>query len=393
MDDDNVCLVCGVETKSIHCQVNSCRACSSFFSRGETASKLYRCRKGNKKCEIKPGDKLFCKYCRYQKCLSVGMVIKRKVIHNVSLSPQQRTISEVHYIEKSLVKENVMKLEIIGNKIVFDSDDLKNRIGNIFKNNYMNNKDNYGFYLTCLQEVILGIEFLRTKMITGSKDDIKINNRVPLTDHLNYRLSGMISIANFLMKIKDFTTISMAEKWILLKNFWFRAFTFLRTFFSIHVFGITNPKQIMLIDDCQATENHIHSVTEPSIDAENLKKITEISKPLSLFHDENILEPMRKLNLDQTEGAYFLIQLLFSKANISGLTKNTKDMCDKIIDISNNELHNYYVYTKNINNYCFRVTEITKLIFMVHEYDNREREVILLSKFFSVLDASLIEEI
>uniref|UniRef100_A0A0N4Z7H3 NR LBD domain-containing protein n=1 Tax=Parastrongyloides trichosuri TaxID=131310 RepID=A0A0N4Z7H3_PARTI len=149
----------------------------------------------------------------------------------------------------------------------------------------------------------------------------------------------------------------------------------------------------MLIDACHATENHIHSISEPSIDAESLKKITEISKPLSLFYDENILEPMRKLKLDQTEGAYFLIQLLFSKVNISGLTKNTKDMCEKIIDISNNELHNYYVYIKNINNYCLRVTEITKLIFMIHEYDNREREVILLSKFFSILDASLIEEI
>ena len=57
------CLVCAAPTKGIHFQVLSCRACSAFFRRSVKAKKVYRCRRGNRNCDLTkpPNGKPICR--------------------------------------------------------------------------------------------------------------------------------------------------------------------------------------------------------------------------------------------------------------------------------------------------------------------------------------------
>lgn len=67
-----LCKVCGDIANGIHFGVNTCEGCKKFFRRGLVENQSYVC-KGEKKCGINPRNRNNCRYCRYQKCLGVGM--------------------------------------------------------------------------------------------------------------------------------------------------------------------------------------------------------------------------------------------------------------------------------------------------------------------------------
>ncbi|KAL4237433.1 hypothetical protein ACF0H5_002150 [Mactra antiquata] len=67
-----LCKVCGDIANGIHFGVNTCEGCKKFFRRGLVENQSYIC-KGEKDCAINPRNRNNCRYCRYQKCISVGM--------------------------------------------------------------------------------------------------------------------------------------------------------------------------------------------------------------------------------------------------------------------------------------------------------------------------------
>lgn len=67
-----LCKVCGDIANGIHFGVNTCEGCKKFFRRGLVENQSYIC-KGEKECGINPRNRNNCRYCRYQKCLTVGM--------------------------------------------------------------------------------------------------------------------------------------------------------------------------------------------------------------------------------------------------------------------------------------------------------------------------------
>lgn len=71
---DKLCLVCGDEALGRHFGVLTCEACKSFFRRSVRQSAQYFCRY-NRNCSVQKQSRNKCQYCRYQKCLGVGMQI------------------------------------------------------------------------------------------------------------------------------------------------------------------------------------------------------------------------------------------------------------------------------------------------------------------------------
>ncbi|XP_055900964.1 uncharacterized protein LOC106077941 isoform X1 [Biomphalaria glabrata] len=69
------CKVCGDQAAGFHYGVNTCEACKGFFHRSLRRHKEYSCRANRTSgyCEYMPGKRKSCQYCRYQKCLQVGM--------------------------------------------------------------------------------------------------------------------------------------------------------------------------------------------------------------------------------------------------------------------------------------------------------------------------------
>jgi len=73
----HICQVCGDRASGKHYGLYSCEGCKGFFKRTVRKELTYSCR-DNKQCVIDKRQRNRCQYCRYQKCLRMGM--KREAV-------------------------------------------------------------------------------------------------------------------------------------------------------------------------------------------------------------------------------------------------------------------------------------------------------------------------
>ncbi|XP_065203256.1 retinoic acid receptor RXR-alpha-B isoform X3 [Planococcus citri] len=73
----HLCSICGDRASGKHYGVYSCEGCKGFFKRTVRKDLTYACRE-DRNCTIDKRQRNRCQYCRYQKCLSMGM--KREAV-------------------------------------------------------------------------------------------------------------------------------------------------------------------------------------------------------------------------------------------------------------------------------------------------------------------------
>ncbi|XP_022111542.1 nuclear receptor subfamily 4 group A member 2-like isoform X2 [Acanthaster planci] len=77
-----LCAVCGDSAACQHYGVRTCEGCKGFFKRTVQKNAKYVCL-ATKNCTVDKRRRNRCQYCRYQKCLAVGMV--KEVVRTASL--------------------------------------------------------------------------------------------------------------------------------------------------------------------------------------------------------------------------------------------------------------------------------------------------------------------
>ncbi|KAK1329512.1 hypothetical protein QTO34_011704 [Cnephaeus nilssonii] len=87
----HICAICGDRSSGKHYGVYSCEGCKGFFKRTIRKDLLYTCR-DNKDCLIDKRQRNRCQYCRYQKCLVMGM--KREAVQEERQRSRERAESE-----------------------------------------------------------------------------------------------------------------------------------------------------------------------------------------------------------------------------------------------------------------------------------------------------------
>lgn len=75
---NETCGICGDKATGHHYGVSSCEGCKGFFKRSVQNKKVYTCRNLTKDCPIDKRHRNRCQYCRFQKCLSAGMIKEGK---------------------------------------------------------------------------------------------------------------------------------------------------------------------------------------------------------------------------------------------------------------------------------------------------------------------------
>ncbi|KAI0989411.1 hypothetical protein GJ496_010620 [Pomphorhynchus laevis] len=70
---NQLCAVCGDNAACQHYGVRTCEGCKGFFKRTVQKKAKYVCL-GDRNCPVDKRRRNRCQYCRYQKCLAVGMV-------------------------------------------------------------------------------------------------------------------------------------------------------------------------------------------------------------------------------------------------------------------------------------------------------------------------------
>ncbi|XP_066441845.1 nuclear receptor subfamily 4 group A member 3 [Eleutherodactylus coqui] len=79
---EGTCAVCGDNAACQHYGVRTCEGCKGFFKRTVQKNAKYVCL-ANKSCPVDKRRRNRCQYCRFQKCLNVGMV--KEVVRTDSL--------------------------------------------------------------------------------------------------------------------------------------------------------------------------------------------------------------------------------------------------------------------------------------------------------------------
>ncbi|XP_066533803.1 retinoic acid receptor RXR-gamma-A [Hoplias malabaricus] len=88
----HVCSICGDRSSGKHYGVFSCEGCKGFFKRTVRKDLTYTCR-DSKECLIDKRQRNRCQYCRYQKCLAMGM--KREAVQEERQRGRDKSDNEV----------------------------------------------------------------------------------------------------------------------------------------------------------------------------------------------------------------------------------------------------------------------------------------------------------
>ncbi|XP_047657267.1 retinoic acid receptor RXR-gamma-B isoform X2 [Tachysurus fulvidraco] len=88
----HICAICGDRSSGKHYGVYSCEGCKGFFKRTIRKDLTYTCRE-NKECLIDKRQRNRCQYCRYQKCLAMGM--KREAVQEERQRGKEKSDNEV----------------------------------------------------------------------------------------------------------------------------------------------------------------------------------------------------------------------------------------------------------------------------------------------------------
>ncbi|XP_020322906.2 retinoic acid receptor RXR-gamma-A isoform X2 [Oncorhynchus kisutch] len=88
----HICAICGDRSSGKHYAVYSCEGCKGFFKRTIRKDLTYTCR-DSKECLIDKRQRNRCQYCRYQKCLAMGM--KREAVQEERQRGRDKSDNEV----------------------------------------------------------------------------------------------------------------------------------------------------------------------------------------------------------------------------------------------------------------------------------------------------------
>ncbi|XP_074595524.1 retinoic acid receptor RXR-alpha-B-like [Brevipalpus obovatus] len=101
----HLCSICGDRASGKHYGVYSCEGCKGFFKRTVRKDLTYACRE-ERNCLIDKRQRNRCQYCRYQKCLMMGM--KREAVQEERQRNKERGDNEV---ESTSTNHNDMPIE------------------------------------------------------------------------------------------------------------------------------------------------------------------------------------------------------------------------------------------------------------------------------------------
>uniref|UniRef100_UPI003CE46CDC steroid hormone receptor 3 n=1 Tax=Strongylocentrotus purpuratus TaxID=7668 RepID=UPI003CE46CDC len=70
-----LCSICCDKATGLHYGIITCEGCKGFFKRTVQNKRVYTC-VGNGQCEVTKAQRNRCQYCRFQKCLHMGMMLE-----------------------------------------------------------------------------------------------------------------------------------------------------------------------------------------------------------------------------------------------------------------------------------------------------------------------------
>ncbi|KHN88448.1 Nuclear hormone receptor family member [Toxocara canis] len=153
------CAICGGSATGYHYDVASCNGCKAFFRRSFMSGKRYEC-KGDRKCKLNKGSRIWCRACRFEKCVEVGMKPELMYLSKKSASSGSPGSLANHECLKSLPMPT-----------------LTTRLLRL-------DKTEYGAIIGSLQYVEMKCEFLRRSSFDPNDNPVSLVDIINAPSHL-----------------------------------------------------------------------------------------------------------------------------------------------------------------------------------------------------------------
>ncbi|XP_023651948.1 retinoic acid receptor RXR-beta-A isoform X5 [Paramormyrops kingsleyae] len=111
LSQKRLCAICGDRSSGKHYGVYSCEGCKGFFKRTVRKDLSYTCR-DNKDCLVDKRQRNRCQYCRYQKCLAMGM--KREAVQEERQRNKERDgeVESTSAVNEEMPVEKILEAEM-----------------------------------------------------------------------------------------------------------------------------------------------------------------------------------------------------------------------------------------------------------------------------------------
>ncbi|KAM6986031.1 steroidogenic factor 1-like [Aplochiton taeniatus] len=115
VDLEELCPVCGDKVSGYHYGLLTCESCKGFFKRTVQNNKRYTCAE-NQDCKIDKTQRKRCPFCRFQKCLNVGMRLEAVRADRMrggrnKFGPMYKRDRALKQQKKALIRASGLKME------------------------------------------------------------------------------------------------------------------------------------------------------------------------------------------------------------------------------------------------------------------------------------------
>uniref|UniRef100_A0A914ED58 NR LBD domain-containing protein n=1 Tax=Acrobeloides nanus TaxID=290746 RepID=A0A914ED58_9BILA len=103
-----------------------------------------------------------------------------------------------------------------------------------------------------------------------------------------------------------------------------------------------------------------------------------------------LMKPMRAIQVTEFEIAYMLVHMLWNVQEIGCLKTSTTKLGEEISELISHELHNYYIKEMCLTNYVQRVTKLIKMIESAKEIREEVKEITTMSRIFDLFHVETV---
>ncbi|CAI5452525.1 unnamed protein product [Caenorhabditis angaria] len=387
-----VCKVCALTAHGLHFGVLSCRACAAFFRRTIVMKreKKYRCRGGNEKCVVDTEERYQCRFCRYQKCVALGMTAENVQWNRDSIPSTRKTKKKSQEEIPSLIEEKTVTSTVsLKPKTIMDVTILTKRVKEFINIPECPSSDDVYKSMNTLQKMEFALGIWREKQ--KPEKEMEVLKQATLREIMVIFEQQMMVVALWLVHFDKFRELSEDNKYKFFKIVWNVWRRFERYEMSVRLFGDRVASEGMFA----FSHMHIANSKEFAID---FSKVSDFSNERikRMFHDSIfrlanfVAKPLKDLKPSTTEVVYMLSQSCWYIAGKT-LGGEVGEKAELVRDELANNLHQYYIEVEKRPNYAERLVRMMGIVNTVAKIHMERKTTMELARIFDVFKVDFSE--
>ncbi|CAJ0579817.1 unnamed protein product, partial [Mesorhabditis spiculigera] len=407
--EGQTCVVCSHTAHGIHFGVPSCRACAAFFRRSVVLDRKYSCRRINAECEISLDVRYLCRYCRFQKCVRVGMTPENVQWNRDRMSSSIKTgkkpkdsgpdtgenqpndvesdKSPIDVVsdgsETGSPEVPVAKQKDRGDAAFFAQQFIEvSRMVEKIMNQTQPIEVISPFPLTALQRMAVATERFREYM--PREGAVQLVHEIHWSTCEQDWFHLMQRAANWYMHSEEFSRLPSGQKFLIFRSTWSNFLRMEKVLETLLVLGEECIEKKLCLVGQYVTTPDTKYIMEDRVGIDPNEFIKYIKSQINnIFAD--LAVPLMVIAPEPLEFVYLLAM---SAWNIDGrgVTPETVRVADTYRERISAELHDYYVHSKGVSNYAHRLIQLHEIIINNEKIQQDRSQMMHMMRIFDVFN-------